>query len=1171
MRILSWNINGINDKLKDKEIQNMLFKKNDIIILSETHEYKNIKVNYNIPGFEYFPFARSFVHKKAPWPSGGIGIFVRMDLLNGIEKPYSHDESIVWLRLKSSFFGWNEDVLIASVYFSPANSTYVNNANICTDYFNILNDEICKHKGKGKIYICGDFNARIGQKQDYCLAIPGNDGHLSHLTENNIPEIDHSIVSFRKSKDFGENEYCQDLLDFCRGSGFIIMNGRLYKDKNIGKFTYYHANGGCSTIDYLLSQARDMDEICDFEILDKNVVSDHCPVTFKLSVNRYFNNLLQDKNEKQMFKVYKFDQSKCQNYINKLESDECNVIYNEMLQQVADSKADAETVCKLLYDFLYTAIDGNFDVKRSKKKSKFPKNKWYDSECKQARNLADEYAKNYDISKTPHNENYKLLQQEYKRITQYKRRLHENGLKSKLENMHSTNPNDFWKLWNSLKTYCINNSTLTIEDQNKYYKSQIDPPDVEYFDNEHMREIEDFVNKYFNDSHDQYINDLDFDICNAPITIEESKLHIIKLKNNKAAGIDGIASEFLKVAVEQLLHPLTLVFNFMFEYGEFPKIWCEGIINPTHKKGSQNVADNFRKITVMSVLGKVFESIMNDRLKFRNISLDLNDDCQFGFKNNCRTTDNIFILNSLIEKQNFKKKPLYVCFVDFTKAFDYVHRGALYYKLIKRGVNGKLLKIICSMYDNAKCRVKWKGDLGKEFDSKFGVLQGGMASPFLFSEFLTDLKDYLHKNYGTVLGNRIINYLLFADDLIICSENANDLQKLIDGLFEFCKKWHLIVSMTKTKIVVFNKKQVTDEFTYNGENIEIVSQYKYVGTIFSSDKKDHFSHNSEHLADKAQKALFAMNYHILKNVKYITPSLAIKMFDVHIMPILQYGAEIWAKCKPIDCMEKMYLKYLKYHFKVKRSTCTAALYSETGTFPLHIRHKFQMIKYWHRLLSLPDSHILKSVYNGMYDLHEMGNINWCSKIKTILTEVDMIDVWEKQNMDSKTLATVKEKLYKSFMDKIMFDIAENFPKLRTFKKFKGEYKLENYISELHDDRYIKAIFRFRVSSHNLRIETGRYERNFDEKLPAELRLCKICNENAVEDEKHFLLECEEFQIERNRMLEIINRYIDTDSYRSEKFFCDIMICKNIEVMKALGSYLFNCFKRRNELLNCISH
>ncbi len=131
------------------------------------------------------------------------------------------------------------------------------------------------------------------------------------------------------------------------------------------------------------------------------------------------------------------------------------------------------------------------------------------------------------------------------------------------------------------------------------------------------------------------------------------------------------------------------MFNFLFNKGEWPEIWAEGLINPVHNKGSKDVEDNYRKVTVLPELGFFFESILNTRLRFRNLGLDMDDKFQIGFKQNARTNDNIFILNSLynIQRQKLKSKPLYVsimCVFDYTKAFDYINQAALYYKLVQR-------------------------------------------------------------------------------------------------------------------------------------------------------------------------------------------------------------------------------------------------------------------------------------------------------------------------------------------------------------------------------------------------------------------------------------------------------------------------------------------------------
>ena len=118
----------------------------------------------------------------------------------------------------------------------------------------------------------------------------------------------------------------------------------------------------------------------------------------------------------------------------------------------------------------------------------------------------------------------------------------------------------------------------------------------------------------------------------------------------------------------------------------------------------------------MPCIGKLFESVLNNRLSFKNDVCNDSDPFQAGFRSSSRTTDNIFILCAIIDKQRCLSKPLYTCFVDVTKAFDYIDRSALYYKLLSRGIDGNFLK--CNK------------DILK---SEFGDLQGGMLSPKLFT------------------------------------------------------------------------------------------------------------------------------------------------------------------------------------------------------------------------------------------------------------------------------------------------------------------------------------------------------------------------------------------------------------------------------------------------------
>lgn len=193
-----------------------------------------------------------------------------------------------------------------------------------------------------------------------------------------------------------------------------------------------------------------------------------------------------------------------------------------------------------------------------------------------------------------------------------------------------------------------------------------------------------------------------------------------------------------------------------------------------------------------------------------------------------------FIINALIEKQKALGKLLYVCFIDFTKAFDFINRNALYYKLRERGVTDNMLGTIKSMFDSAKCVVKWNNNLSGPIDSKYGVLQGGMFSPKLFTKFLEDFSTYLNDAHGIVVDKMIIMYMFFADDLILVSETEKGLQEQINNMSRYTSIWHLIVSLVKTKIVIFNSRQVNvqDSFYYGTERIGIVHEYKYLGVYF---------------------------------------------------------------------------------------------------------------------------------------------------------------------------------------------------------------------------------------------------------------------------------------------------------------------------------------------------
>ena len=195
------------------------------------------------------------------------------------------------------------------------------------------------------------------------------------------------------------------------------------------------------------------------------------------------------------------------------------------------------------------------------------------------------------------------------------------------------------------------------------------------------------------------------------ITVEEVINGISELSNGKSPGEDGILNEMLKSAREVFVPYLVILFNKILDSGQYPERWSDAVFFPLlHKKGSATDPNNFRGISLLSVVGKLFTKKLIKRLikhvKWANDHNAQHEE-QAGYKKGYSTIDNIFVLQSIIQKYLSRQKGrYYVLFIDFSKAFDTIPHALLWYKMQRCGIHGKILVLLRNMYSQLKSCVR---------------------------------------------------------------------------------------------------------------------------------------------------------------------------------------------------------------------------------------------------------------------------------------------------------------------------------------------------------------------------------------------------------------------------------------------------------------------------------
>ena len=1010
------------------------------------------------------------------------------------------------------------------IYIEPENSIYAK-----SDVFESIENSLITYVDLSNLLILGDFNARTGinsefiKSDKYNLDVNDDDVKVVERIDNEELLRNYGISDIRCSMDKKTNNYGYKLLTMCTNLGLIIANGRCGRDSLKGKMACKDA----SVVDYMIASPRIFGCLYNFDVLAFNeLLSDiHCSIHIEMKISD-INNIEPviciDKGN--AFKRPKWKEEFNSTFIDNISRSDI-----DRIELSINSLTLKEYICQTDIDYIYNMIkQAMYDSAKAcgyitnirnvnnhnKPTKRAHSNVWWNSDCENKRKTFNLARKNnmHDRSEQA-NLKRKQSSKEYKNAIKRANSKYHQELNSKIRSLQSNNPKDFWKLINGNYDKTDTCNEISIDDF------------AEHFQNLNTFGVTD---ETFDINCIPFTDDSPL---NKPITKDEVNVCIAKLKNNKACGYDKILNEYIKCSANLMSDIYVSLFNLILNTGVVPDDWVTGIIKPIFKnRGSKQNVDNYRGITLLSCLGKLFTYILNERLK---VFLELNNilcEEQAGFRQNYSTSDHLFSLNFIVSLYISKGKKLYGAFIDYRKAFDSVHRVTLWRKLISNNIDGLLLRVIFNMYNKAKSCIKNGMNISHFFDCNTGVRQGENLSPILFALFLNDLTTYLSNRYdGLVMLSSIVSeqlsdemtdvflklfVLLYADDTIILAESVDQLQKALNGMAQYCHDNKLNVNESKSKIIVFSKGKIRKmpNFALNGVDLNVVFSYSYLGVAINYNGS--FKIAQKALYDKASRAMFEL---LSKCRKLRLPiDISIKLFDSVVKPIMLYGCEIWGYDNS-GMADKLQLRFLKIILGLKKCTTSVMVRGETGCYPMYFDITYRILTFWLRLVNTTKhDKISKILYNCMYAMFLSNSYcsPWIVFVKNSLDRLGLSYIFDSQGYNVNNAwfgKIVKLRLHDCYRQTWTneLEIHENCDNYRLYKM---DFCFENYLIDL--PWFLgKCMLKFRTRNSLLPVTkqfyNGRINNIFDQ-----IR-CPLCNDSHA-DEFHYILNCKHFTLDRKR-------------------------------------------------------
>ncbi|MDW3615091.1 MAG: reverse transcriptase family protein, partial [Nitrososphaeraceae archaeon] len=431
----------------------------------------------------------------------------------------------------------------------------------------------------------------------------------------------------------------------------------------------------------------------------------------------------------------------------------------------------------------------------------------------------------------------------------------------------------------------------------------------------------------------------DLNPINESFSINELETAIKQSKNKSSPGPDCITYEMIKHLPAESLKILLELFNKSWDTGSLAADWKEALVLPLAKYGANPSDPNsYRPISLTSVLCKILERMIANRLTWYLEQNNLLNESQSGFRKNRSTIDQLIRLHDDVNKAIHNKGYTVAVLLDFTKAFDLVWKEGLLHKIRTLGIQGNMHNWISNFLTERTIRVKVGGNISDSFTLENGTPQGSVISPLLFLIMINDIP---------TVNDNLTKSSLFADDSAIWRSGKNlqqiikNLQKIMNKICDWSDNWGFKISETKTVAIVFTKKRNSNQIKklkINDKEIKYEKEAKFLGMLF--DNKNTWNSHIKQLVDKCKSRI-----NLLRSVTGhqwgANKKTLLMMYRALIRSRLDYGSQLFhtASATALKKLDTVQSTCLRIICGSMRGTATSSLQQDTGEMPLALRRK----------------------------------------------------------------------------------------------------------------------------------------------------------------------------------------------------------------------------------------